>query len=216
MIRTPSLRIVVNHFHPTIRATRCTHVAAIKMLLIKKDDWDEPSRLKYNRLREAPFSAAWSDPEKQEEQIHKIHVYPARFPAFIVEQALQYASDRGIKVSRIGDVFCGSGTVTYEAAARNLEFWGCDINPVATLIARVKGSRVQPPRFRELAAAIVAAFDSASGAPDLSAEAITRLSPWYRPGQFRDLAKLRNAIRSAVDDGDDAREAFDCAFSAIL
>ena len=45
--------------------------------------------------------------DKPEDPIHRIHSYPAKFPAFITTKALQ-------------------------------NFWGFDINPVATLIARAK------------------------------------------------------------------------------
>ncbi|WP_293382535.1 class I SAM-dependent methyltransferase [Phenylobacterium sp.] len=167
-------------------------------------------------MRDAPVSAAWSEPEAREDKIHQIHLYPARFPAFIVERALEYAAARGVEVTRVGDVFCGSGTVTQVAGARNLEFWGCDINPVATLIARVKSARGEPERFNELAADISANFDRASSVPDLSPDAVSRLAPWYRPDQFGDLAKLRNAIGAKVPASDPSRAAFDCAFSAIV
>lgn len=186
------------------------------MLRIKEEEWGDSPRLKYNRLSETPVSAAWSESATPEEAIHRIHLYPARFPAFIVERALDYAAARGVEVSRVGDVFCGSGTVTYEAAVRNLEFWGCDINPIATLIARVKSSRLDPRRFQELAAKIIDAFKVAPCEPNLSAKAVSRLAPWYRPEQFSDLARLQNAIHSTVCAGDPAQEAFNCAFSAIV
>jgi predicted RNA methylase len=80
----------------------------------------------------------WDYGETAEEPIHRIHSYPAKFPAFITTKALQYAHDQGVEVKLVADVFCGCGTTAVEAKRNGKNFWGCDINPVAALIARVK------------------------------------------------------------------------------
>ncbi|MDX9958471.1 MAG: DUF1156 domain-containing protein [Spirochaetia bacterium] len=36
--------------------------------------------------------------------------------------------------ARVGDVFCGGGSIPFEAARLGLEAWGSDLNPVATLL----------------------------------------------------------------------------------
>lgn len=97
-----------------------------------------------------------------------------------------------------------------------MEFWGCDINPVATLIARVKGIRLDPVRFENRADRIVQQFAGASRSPSLSSTAMENLQPWYEPNQFDDLAGLRNAILSEVGSKGEEAMAFECAFSAIL
>lgn len=172
--------------------------------------------LKYNRLGSAPLSPTWAEPVIAESIVHRIHAYPARFPAFLVHKAFDYAAEQGVEIRRVADVFCGSGTVAYEAATQNIEFWGCDINPVATLIARVKSARLNPCQFEERGQRIMRAFDRASISPALSSTAISRLQPWYLPSQFEDLVRLRNAILSEVGSEGDEALAFECAFSAIL
>ena len=82
----------------------------------------------------------WNVGEQKELKIHSIHAYPAKFPAFITTKALEYSKEQGIDVNAIADIFCGCGTVAVEAKINNIDFWGCDINPVATLIAKVKSS----------------------------------------------------------------------------
>ncbi|NBB17588.1 class I SAM-dependent methyltransferase [Caulobacter sp. SLTY] len=184
------------------------------MLVIERPETAGAS-LDYNRLKAAPLSSDWAEAAEREARIHSIHVYPAKFPALIFQKAIELATRRGVEVKRIGDIFCGSGTVLYETAVRNLEFWGCDINPVATLIARVKGMRPDLEAFTAAADRISLRFETASRASTLSPVAVSRLTPWYRAGQFEDLVKLRNAIESETEDHSEARLLFDCAFSAI-
>lgn len=168
----------------------------------------------HRRLQSAARSPDWSADVPPSAGMHGIHAYPARFPAEIVRQAFAQARRDGTHVRRVADPFCGSGTVAHEAALQGIAFWGCDVNPVATLIAKAKGLRLDPVAFRSQAERILLAFEGASSAPPLSRVAVDRLLPWYAPEQFRHLSKLRNAIASEVD-GEEAI-AFDCAFSAIL
>lgn len=186
------------------------------MLVIADTSTPSATGWQYNRLISTPYSSGWTGADEREARIHRIHAYPARFPAFIVREALDFARERGVIVNRVADIFCGSGTVAYEAGARNLEFWGCDINPVATLLTRVKSTWCDPVRFEEQAARIAARAVAASAASSLSAQATARLLRWYAPHQFDDLVRLQNAIAAEVGgEGNDAL-AFACAFSAIL
>ena len=80
----------------------------------------------------------WNYEYEIEHKMHHIHAYPAKFPAFITRKALQLAADKNFHVNTVADIFCGCGTTAYEASRNGKNFWGCDINPVATLIAKVK------------------------------------------------------------------------------
>ena len=82
----------------------------------------------------------WNFSEDAELLMHTIHAYPAKFPAFIATKAFDYAEQEGVNVKTVADVFCGCGTVALEAKLHSKEFWGCDINPVATLIAKTKST----------------------------------------------------------------------------
>src|ERR1019366_7667032 len=97
----------------------------------------ELSRVQLAQLSESPFWSSCNDPEMR---IHRIHAYPAKFPAFITSKALSFARAHSFRVRTIADVFCGCGTVAFEARRNAIDFWGCDINPVATLIASVKSN----------------------------------------------------------------------------
>jgi len=80
-------------------------------------------------------SGPWDFGGEREPLMHRIHAYPAKFPAFITPKAVAYAQARGVTVNRIADIFCGGGTTALESKRLGTPFWGCDINPVATLIA---------------------------------------------------------------------------------
>ena len=83
----------------------------------------------------------WNFSNDTEYLMHTIHTYPAKFPAFIAQKAFDYAEAEGVTIKKVADFFCGCGTVALEAEIHNKDFWGCDINPVATLIAKVKSER---------------------------------------------------------------------------
>ena len=161
-------------------------------------------------------SGYWDQADTPEAKIHRIHSYPAKFPAFLTKKALSLARSEGIEVQKIADVFCGCGTVAQEAASEGIEFWGCDINPVATLIAKTKSSSFDPKRLRRYANQIESAFKSASENDHFSAAVRERLLCWYAPSQYVELVKLLNAIQSEVPERSKYRLAFFCAFSAIL
>jgi methylase of polypeptide subunit release factors len=186
------------------------------MLVIDEKTFSDFPRWKYNRLAAAPISTIWTESATPEPKIHRIHAYPARFPSFLVHRAFEYAAQQGVGIKKVADLFCGSGTVACEAGTRGLEFWGCDINPIATLIARVKCAQLDPLKFEQQMETILRGAQTASTELTLSASAVDRLRPWFEPEQFDALARLRNAIRAEVGDESADSKAFECAFSAIL
>jgi len=106
--------------------------------------------------------------------------------------------------------------VAYEARREGIDFWGCDINPIATLIARTKSGTFDEARLDEYFAGIRAKVLRASAKVDLPMSAVERLNYWYSDEQFRKLAQLLNAINYAVPVRSRYRSFFHCAFSNIL
>lgn len=174
---------------------------------------EDVSRL---RVVNAPASSSWDFPAIPEPRIHRIHSYPAKFPAFLTSKALSYAGKAGLETKSIADIFCGCGTVAYEARKAGVDFWGCDVNPVATLIAKTKSGKYNPARVQRYAGLILQNFSSESINVDLAEIAIVRLREWFEPDQFNDLARLLNSIKKTVPARSRYREVFLCAFSAIL
>ena len=184
------------------------------MLLIDEHRGGPSERWKYNRLDGAPNSPAWGLATAPEAKLHRIHAYPAKFPALIASNAFDYAAAQGIEVRTVADVFCGSGTVGLEASARGVSFWGCDINPVATMIAKVKNSPMNVAAFVKRAEDVLSRFGRASSKAPVVDAVQAHLSRWYVPDQFADLSRLRNAVLAEFD-GSETSFALECAFSAI-
>ena len=169
-------------------------------------------KLKYEDI---PLEEYWNDCQEAELSMHTIHAYPAKFPAFIASKAFEYARQEGVEVSRVADIFCGCGTVALESKVRNVDFWGCDINPVATLIARVKSNSYETNTLKEYFRAISEYDSQIELADDVYLQANPRLHYWFTDKSYRELLKLYLSIEKCVED-EKYREAYYCVFSAIL
>ena len=98
----------------------------------------EPKQIDFDSIPVDPF---WNTGANKEHAMHRIHAYPAKFPAFITTKALKFAEESGLNVQSMADYFCGCGTTAFEAKRNNVDYWGCDINPVATMIAKTKSRK---------------------------------------------------------------------------
>ncbi|MBN2771329.1 MAG: class I SAM-dependent methyltransferase [Spirochaetes bacterium] len=148
--------------------------------------------------------------------MHRIHAYPAKFPSFITTKGIQYAKDSGIEVKAIADIFCGCGTTAYEAKRNNIEFWGSDINPVATLIARSKRNKYSNDKIRKYYEALIGEFNRISIPTDLLETVNERIRYWFYETQIKDLYKLKNSILNTIPRTSRYHDLFLCAFSNIL
>ena len=154
--------------------------------------------------------------DRREDPIHRIHSYPAKFPAFITTKALQYADQQGVDVKVVADVFCGCGTTAVEAKRNGKHFWGCDINPVATLIAKVKTRSYRDATLVRYFDAIQDEFCSAAPAPEDRERIGDRIRYWFEEQNIENLLRLDLAIRHRTPPTSPYRAFFRCAFSNIL
>ncbi len=173
------------------------------------------TNLRKTNFDNLPVDEFWNLGNTHEKKMHRIHSYPAKFPAFITEKALDFATKQGLKVSKIADVFCGCGTVAFEANRNSIDFWGCDINPVATLIAKVKSRKYNTRWLEKYYASILNLYDQCTKIDEYGS-ANTRLQYWYNEKSYNDLYKLKLAIEKATPQNSDYRLFFLCAFSNIL
>lgn len=72
--------------------------------------------------------------------MHAFHAYPARFSPALVAGLLEETPVGSV----VFDPFAGSGTTLVEARLRGCHAWGNDLNPVATLLCRVKATPLSP------------------------------------------------------------------------
>ena len=158
----------------------------------------------------------WNFGDKREDAIHRIHSYPARFPAFITTKALCYAEQRGVRVKVVADVFCGCGTTAVEAKRSGKNFWGCDINPVATLIAQVKTHHYRDTVLVRYFEAIQDEFRHTKVSRKEQAQVNDRIQYWFNKRNINDLLRLNKAIQRRVPASSPHQKFFLCGFSNIL
>lgn len=58
---------------------------------------------------EIEIDVFWNKGQEKENQNHRIHAYPAKFPAFIAQKAIQYAKEQNVTVENISTYFCLKG-----------------------------------------------------------------------------------------------------------
>ncbi len=158
----------------------------------------------------------WNFGDARENLIHRIHSYPAKFPAFITTKALQHAKQQGVNVRVVADVFCGCGTTAVEAKKQGKDFWGCDINPVAALIAQVKTHRYRDEVLVRYFEAIKEEFHRTKPTEEDYARINDRIRYWFEEPNIDDLIRLDRAIRQQTTAHSLHWKFFLCAFSNIL
>jgi methylase of polypeptide subunit release factors len=164
---------------------------------------------------QVPIDPLWNLAEEKELKIHQIHTYPAKFPAFVTTKAIRYAKDNNLTINTIADIFCGCGTTAFEAKRNNIDYWGCDINPVATLIAKTKSRQYQKNRLKKYYTDIIMSYKKGA-ITDQYDKANGRLKYWYSQKQYNALAYLKSLILEKTPSNSDYRLFFLCAFSNIL
>ena len=168
-----------------------------------------------NGIMDASVDNGWNFGDEPELLMHTIHAYPAKFPAFIATKAFNYAKSEGVNVESVADVFCGCGTVALEAKMHNKNFWGCDINPVATLIARTKSAQYDLELINRYFSDITSAYIKKNPEHDIFTAASGRMKYWFTEASYVRLYKLKSSILECVPQGE-YRDAFLCLFSSIL
>lgn len=157
----------------------------------------------------------WNFSKSTELLMHSIHAYPAKFPAFIATKALEYAEKEGVDVRTVADIFCGCGTVALEAKLHGKDFWGCDINPVATLIAKTKIAEYSTNTLDKYYNKIQEAYLNMENDSIVYERSTERLKYWFNEKSFVDLFRLKQSIEATVTEKE-YKDAFLCLFSSIL
>lgn len=172
---------------------------------------DELKNIDFEKIEEDEF---WNQSEQKELSIHKVHVYPAKFPSLIAQKAIEYSNKNNYNVNTVSDIFCGCGTVAVEAKRLGYDFYGCDLNPVAVMIARVKSTTYEVVSVEKYYKEIVERYNGTELKNNYET-AIERLKYWYVDSQYNELYCLKNSILTCVQE-DKYKELFLCIFSSIL
>lgn len=142
---------------------------------------------------------------------HGYHRYPAKFLPNVVKKLIEnYASQDFI----IADLFAGCGTTLVEAKVHGIRSVGTDINPIATLITRVKTTPIEPQQLQDAYNNILSSFDKFKEEDYVSIQVHERLNYWFRLREKCMIAYLYQQVNNIEDIV--LREFFLVAISHIL
>ncbi len=133
---------------------------------------------------------------KKSNDIHGTVLYPAVMVAPVQKDILSDVLDIN-KHLQVFDPFHGSGTALYEAAelSDNLHLFGCDINPLANLITKVKLQGVSKNIQNDIKTLKdllqIDLEDVIHGFPNIQ--------KWFRDDIIMDLSKVRSAIIKTIN-----------------
>ena len=142
---------------------------------------------------------------------HAIHPYPAKFIPQIPRTLIElFHPDDG---SPVLDPFCGSGTTLVEAFEAGIPSIGIDLNPLASLVAKVKTTRVAEP-IGHIARKVVEAARKRVETGRLTIPPIPRVDHWFKTDVQRAIAAVVAELDGLRDD--DVADALKVALSSII
>jgi site-specific DNA-methyltransferase (cytosine-N4-specific) len=134
---------------------------------------------------------------KKKDDIHGTVLYPAVMVAPVQKKILKNIISKD-KIISIFDPFHGSGTALYEAfeISPKIHLVGCDINPLANLITRVKLQGVSQFIVRD----IKKIEDYIKKPAGIYEYTFPNIEKWFRSDVIDSLALLRTAIMNITSD----------------
>jgi len=130
---------------------------------------------------------------KKSDDIHGTVLYPAVMVAPVQKDILTNVLDKN-KPAKIFDPFHGSGTALYEAAefSDSVHLYGCDINPLANLITKVKLQGVTTNIENDIVKLqMLISYNNIETPHDFP-----NIRKWFRDDIITDLSIIRTAITS--------------------
>jgi len=128
---------------------------------------------------------------KTKSYTHGLHSYPAMFIPQVARRLLLTYSKKG---DTICDIFCGSGTALVESRLLGRNAYGIDLNPLATFLAKVKTTPIDPEllskRYIELLDRIKKINSSEITKPEFK-----NIEFWFKEKVIIELAKIKKAIK---------------------
>ena len=154
-----------------------------------------------------PNLGSWDFAEARPDPLSRLHPYPAKFiPELPRRLIAAFPPKNGHAVL---DPFCGSGTTLSEAQRAGSPSYGVDLNPIATLISRVR-TMPMPASIGRVLSRVDEAARSTAVTPPTS---IPRLDHWFKADVQAAVASIVAAIE---DHGQGARDVLRLALSSIL
>jgi DNA modification methylase len=134
-------------------------------------------------------------------ETHCFHTYPAMMIPQVARRLIAMFGRCGMTVL---DPFCGSGTTLVEARMANLNAWGIDINPLASLIARAKTTLLDTTCLQHHALCLLDGFEQDCQRIRKDPEFAPipnffNLDYWFKPSVSRQLSALHKRVLAIQD-----------------
>ena len=149
---------------------------------------------------------------------HNFHTYPAKFIPQIPKTAIAYFTKVG---DTILDPFCGCGTSLVEAKLANRKGIGVDLNPIATLVSKVKATPIDSKIlqtiysiFTKIDIDINAYYAGDRIAIFYKLPNFHNRDHWFQQNMLHELAIIKAHIQNVGHQ--DLKDFLLCAFSAII
>jgi len=121
---------------------------------------------------------------------HGFHTYPAMFIPQVAQRLLLTYSKKG---DTICDIFCGSGTTLIESKLLSRNSYGIDLNPLATFLAKVKTTPINPKSLLKEYIKLLTRVDKIKNA-ETEKPRFKNLEFWFQDKVIIELAKIKKAI----------------------
>ena len=151
--------------------------------------------MRYTNFDDIPINQDWAfDTVRSTTQwTHGYHRYPAKFLPNVVKKIIEdYAPQNGI----IADLFAGCGTTLVEAKVHGRNSIGTDINPIATLITRVKTTPIKPDILQAAYNQIIIQLNNFNAEIDINIKTHERIDYWFRPEEKQKIAYLYQIVNN--------------------
>lgn len=154
---------------------------------------------------------AFENVRSTEQWTHGYHRYPAKFLPNVVKKLIEnHVNREGV----VADLFAGCGTTLVEAKVHGIQSVGTDINPIATLITRVKTTPIPQNILIGQYEELISHFEEYDAMRYQNIAVHERIDYWFRPEEKGKIAYLYRLVNDIQDNT--VKEFFLVAISHIL
>jgi len=172
-------------------------------------------RVNGKEVKELPFRELVPSIPNTTYLTHGIHSHPAKFipqiPRYFIQRYIGEVTKEGGK--RILDPFCGSGTTLLEAMLLGHKGIGIDINPLATLISKVKTTPFSPSKLEKKIGELIRSIKNFNGEPAIPS--FTNIDYWYEAEAQEKLGRIKKCIQQ-YKNNEKLYNFFRVAFSTVV
>ncbi|MBM3253965.1 MAG: transcriptional repressor LexA [Candidatus Omnitrophica bacterium] len=166
-------------------------VSIVRNLNDRKNEIEKSSDTKKRRI-----DYSWDfKGENTKSYTHGFHNYPAMFIPQLARRLILNCSQIG---DTICDIFCGSGTALVESRLLGRNVYGIELNPLATLIAKVKTTPIKPKILQKIYLSLVSEIINC----ELKKEELPKffnIDFWFKENVIYELTKIKKCIRNIKD-----------------